>query len=141
MKQYSTLKTRTPLRAKKMWNPTRTSLKTRSVLRGKKACKKVGKVGKSNVDARKLIAMHAKKHDLKLCELGPELKRLGISVECLRTWPLAPAHRHKRAWYKGDATLLADPKQWVVGCQACHDKIEFDEKLTEEVFIKLRGKE
>ena len=133
MKQYSTLKTRTPLRAKKMWRPVQKPLKAKSALRGKKACKKVGKVGKSNVDARKLIALHAEKHDLKLCEIN--------LPGCMRTWPLAPAHRHKRNWYKGDVELLADPKQWVVACQHCHDAIEFDKKLTEEVFIKLRGSE
>lgn len=131
MKRYSTLKTKAPLRARKPWNPKRSTLKVRTVLKATKPMKKVGKVGRANSAARKQIAIIAEKIDMKKCELG--------LVGCLISWPLAPAHRHKRAWYKGDAKLLADPKQWVCACQGCHDTIEFDPVLTEEIFMRLRG--
>ncbi len=145
MKRYSTLKTKTPLRAKKPWNPVRkplaqrsglktgNSLKTRVRLKAKRNIRKVGKVGKANLTARALIADYAKKMNLTKCEIGLE--------GCTGSWPVAPAHRHKRAWYKGDAVLLAHPKQWIVACQCCHDQIEFDAELTEEVFTRLRGAE
>lgn len=139
MNRYSTLQTRTPLRAKKRWDPIRkplsrgTGLTTHTSLKAKKNMRKVGKVGRANQTARALIADYAKIMDIKTCELELE--------GCLKTWPLAPAHRHKRAWYKGDPVLLAAPKQWVVACQCCHDQIEFDAQLTEEVFVKLRGAE
>jgi hypothetical protein len=116
---------------------TRTTLKSHKQLKAKKSINKVGKVGRANKTARGLIADYAKAMDLKSCEIGP----LGLTTGCTKTWPVAPAHRHKRAWYKGDAVLLASPKQWVVACQCCHDQIEFNAELTEEVFIKLRGAE
>lgn len=153
MQRRSTLKTKTPLRAKKPWNPARkplaqrsglktgNSLKTRVGLKAKRNIRKVGKTGKANITARGLIADYAKKMSLTTCELGPELLKLGIDAGCTKTWPVAPAHRHKRAWYKGDAILLAHPKQWVVACQCCHDAIEFRPELTEELFMKLRGEE
>jgi hypothetical protein len=118
---------------KKKGLTTRTTLKTHKVLKAKKNIRKVGKVGKANKTARGLIADYAKVMDLKTCEIKLE--------GCTGNWPVAPAHRHKRAFYKGDPVLLADPKQWVVACQCCHDQIEFDAALTEEVFIKLRGVE
>lgn len=95
--------------------------------------KRVGKVGKANQDSRKIIASISESLGLSFCEIA--LKG------CLLNWPLAPAHRHKRAWYKGDVAKLADIRQWVCACQYCHDKIEFNKELTEEVFMILRGQE
>ena len=61
---------------------------------------------------------------------------------CLNAWMLERVHRRKRRWYydKPDE-LLWDYKQWVIGCHSCHAKIEVDKKLTEQVFLKLRGEE
>lgn len=122
---------------KKKGLTTRTTLKSHTSLKAKKNIRKVGKVGKANKTARGLIADYAKTMNLTTCEIGP----LGLTTGCTKTWPVAPAHRHKRSWYKGDAILLAAPKQWVVACQCCHDQIEFNAELTEEVFTKLRGNE
>lgn len=105
----------------------------RTPLRAKKNIRRVGKVGRANQESRKMIADYAEEHELDHCELQLS--------GCTGNWPLAPAHRHKRAWYKGDKALLADPNQWVAACQNCHDKIEHNAELTEEVFIKLRGAE
>ena len=95
--------------------------------------KRVGRVGKANIKANKLIRAQAQGLGLSFCEINFK--------ECLRTFPLAPAHRHKRHWYKGQAEKLADIRQWVIACQYCHDKIEHNTKLTEEVFKALRGPE
>jgi len=133
MNRYSTLKTRTPLRAKKPWNPVRKPLATRTALKANHPIRRVGKIGRVNGKARQEIAEIAREKNLKECEIGLD--------RCTKTWPLAPAHRHKRAWYKGDAKLLAHPKQWVCACQSCHDQIEVDPELTEEIFMKLRGPE
>lgn len=54
---------------------------------------------------------------------------------------LTNAHRHKRSWYKGDVELLSDRKQVIKGCVNCHDAIEHNKELTEEIFTKLRGGE
>jgi len=130
---YSSIKRKTPLRAKNVWRPVRKPIATHAALKTNHAIRKCGKVGRANSAARKEIARISEEKNLKRCEIaGPH---------CTETWPLAPAHRHKRAWYKGDAELLADPKQWVCACQTCHDHIEHDANLTEAVFVKLRGKE
>lgn len=139
------LKRTTSLKTRKPWGSvygkpkttsgfkTRTPLKSHTSLKAKKNINKVGKVGKANKIARGMIADYAKKLNLTKCELNLE--------GCTKTWPVAPAHRHKRAFYKGDPVLLADPKQWVVACQCCHDQIEFNAELTEEMFMSLRGAE
>lgn len=93
--------------------------------------KRSGKVAQANTKARKLIGQKCEELGLNYCEIGLE--------GCLQTWPLAPAHLHKRAWYKGDVSKLSDYSQWVVACQICHNLIEFNKDLTEETFVRLRG--
>ena len=95
--------------------------------------KRIGKTGQANIEARKRIADICQEQKINRCEIGLE--------GCLGTWPLAPAHRHKRLWYRGSVELLSDIKQWVVACVVCHDKIENNRQLTEAVFNKLRGNE
>ena len=152
MNRYSTLKTKTPLRAKKAWNSVRkpmshgtgfkntgstlkshTGLKTRTTLKATKPMNKIGKVGKANIKANKIIRAYSEKHNLESCEL----KFKG----CLGKFTMANAHRHKRAFYKGDPELLSDPKQWVKACTPCHDRIEHNEALTKSEFSRLRGPE
>ena len=94
---------------------------------------RIGKIGKANIEARKRIADIAEEKGLDYCEIRFE--------GCMGRIFLAPAHRNKRAWYKGDIELLSDYNQWVSACTPCHDKIEHDKKLTEKVFLKLRGEE
>lgn len=92
--------------------------------------RKVGSVGEANKEARKRIARIAEEKRLNYCELNLD--------GCTRTWPLAPAHRHKRAWYKGDIEKLSDYNEWVSACQNCHNFIEHKPIFTEELFIMLR---
>jgi hypothetical protein len=58
---------------------------------------------------------------------------------CLIDNFLGFAHRHKREWYYNQPELLGDFKQVAVACQNCHDLIEIDKALTEQLFLKLRG--
>lgn len=55
---------------------------------------------------------------------------------------LTIAHRHKRRYYydKPDE-LLWHSSQWIIVCITCHRLMEEDKKLTEEIFLKLRGQE
>lgn len=115
----SQLNRKTPLRAK-------TGFKARG-----KPMKKVGKTGEANLEARKRIAEIAEEKELNYCELG--------FTGCLKNMYLAPAHRHKRNWYKGDIELLSNFNQWISACQNCHNVIENNKDLTEGVFEKLRG--
>lgn len=96
--------------------------------------KKVGRVGEANLKANKLIRKVIQEEEMtEMCEIQLS--------GCLVNYLIQIAHRHKRAWYKGDAELLADKKQWIRGCDSCHNKIEFDSELTEKMFEKLRGGE
>ena len=96
--------------------------------------KRCGKVGQANSKARKIIGEKCEELGLNYCEIA-----FNKDVTCLRSWPLAPAHKHKRAWYKGDVELLSDYNEWVVACQNCHNHMEHNEELTLKVFKRLRG--
>lgn len=93
--------------------------------------KRIGKIGKRNIEANK---------KLKEMFAGTEYCEIRLPG-CMRTWPLQFCHRHKRIYYRSCPDKLSDYKQVVVGCQACHDKIENSRQLTEEVFLRLRGDE
>ena len=52
----------------------------------------------------------------------------------------APAHRHKRIWYYDKAdNRLSDFDQWIGCCQNCHTRMEKDARLTETIFVEVRG--
>lgn len=91
--------------------------------------KKIGIIGRANIEARQRIAEIAEEKQLNYCE---------IKLLNCQNWPLAPAHLHKRAWYKGNIELLANYNQWVAACQHCHNQIEHNKELTEEIFKILR---
>lgn len=93
--------------------------------------RKVGIVGRANLKANKRLREVLS--DINYCELG--LK------DCLGGMYLTNAHRHKRAWYKGDVELLSDKIQVVKACVNCHETIEHNSVLTAEIFISLRGEE
>lgn len=134
MNRNSTLKTRTPLRAKKPWNPTRKPLATHTTLKATKPMRKVGKVGKANLEANKKLKGVL---TATTCEIGalnwPEF------TECKGPLFLQNVHKHKRSYYKGNADLLSDINEVVRGCTCCHNRIEHDRELTLKVFQALRG--
>jgi hypothetical protein len=72
-----------------------------------------------------------------------ELSRCEINLpECMNTFGLGAAHRHKRRWYYDKpAELLWNRSQWVLACAHCHQVIEVDVKLTESIFTAKFGKE
>lgn len=89
---------------------------------------RIGKVGRANLLANKLIKAQ---NPPQYCEVRLE--------GCLGGMFLTIAHHEKRNWYRGDAELLSDKKHWVVACITCHEKMEFNKQLTEEVFKRLRN--
>ena len=97
----------------------------------KSPLKRIGKIGKANIEANKIL--REKLGHIIYCEM----KLAG----CLGSWPLQFAHRHKRIFYKGEVGKLSDIKQVVVACQNCHYRQENDKQLTEAIFFNLRGKE
>jgi len=111
----------------------------RTPFKVRKPMNRCGKVGRANMEANRRIKVIAEQDELNYCELS----RLGMKEfsDCLGKFTLASAHRHKRAFYKGDPELLSDKSQWVKACSICHNRIEHDKKLTEIVFAMLRGPE
>lgn len=92
--------------------------------------RRIGKIGRANIKARKIIAEIAEEKGLDRCE------------QCGGTFGVAPAHHRRREWYKGDVEKLSDFKHWIVLCQPCHEVLDNPSKTTwEEVdalFEKLR---
>lgn len=63
---------------------------------------------------------------------------LRISQHCTLYYNKSFAHRHKRRWYYDKPELLGDFNQVILACTACHDMIEYDRELSDEVFRQLR---
>ena len=62
-----------------------------------------------------------------------------VRLEGCRNFFLTWAHLHKRHWYLGEnEILLGDFSQVLLCCVDCHQKLERDPKLTQEMFAKLR---
>ena len=82
-----------------------------------------------NKKARKLIADYCQRINLNHCE-NPDCDR-----SC---YIFAPAHKENRRFYK-TVEELADPKNWIALCQKCHQRIESNKTLTDELFSRLRN--
>lgn len=100
-------------------------------LKRKTRIKRVGKIGRANIEANKRLRVLFS--EVSRCEMGLE--------GCLKTWTLAFAHRKKRLFYKGDVTKLSNPNHVVIACVHCHQITEFNRSLNDEVFLRLRGKD
>ena len=70
-------------------------------------------------------------------ELGLERCEV-LLLGCTGTFGIAPAHKHKRIWYKGSVEKLADYNEWVVDCWNCHDRMEVNKQMTLDIFERLR---
>ena len=96
------------------------------------ALKRVGKRGRINLRAnQKLKELYQDKPNR--CELGFE--------GCTGSLYLGFAHRHQRHWYYQRPELLSSYEQTILVCTECHDKIERNDELTKQVFLRLRGVE
>lgn len=78
-----------------------------------------------NQKSRKMIADYCERYGINSCE------------NCGGTFGLAPAHKENRINYH-TAEEMADPNNWVALCLSCHQKIEGNNELTEELFRRLR---
>lgn len=93
--------------------------------------KKIGKIGKRNLEANKKLKKMFEDLDVRWCEVSLE--------NCLFSFYLQFAHRHKRIDYRQYPEYLYHHNQVVLACQSCHSKIENNRELTEKVFQRLRG--
>lgn len=99
---------------------------------------------KKNIDAnKKLDATYKKKGLFDTCEVRvapdclKESRVSSVGTELKMTY----AHRHKRDWYKQGSRypLLHSYLETLRCCIPCHMIIEGNRKLTNQLFIKLRG--
>ena len=92
--------------------------------------KRIGKIGKRNIEANKRIAEMWKEKGIYYCEVH--------LPGCLKNWPLQNCHKNKRDYYYSKPEKLYDYNEVVRACQNCHNLLEHDKKLTEKVFNDLR---
>jgi len=91
---------------------------------------KLGKRTKTwNKDRAKLKLIYQEK-GITTCELRFE--------GCWVNNALGFAHKHKRSYYLLWPDQLGTFTETILACNPCHQKIEYDKKLTEEMFDKLR---
>ena len=92
----------------------------------------IGKIGRININANRKLKELYNDLGITYCEIG---------LPGCDNFFLQFAHRHKRIYYRSRPELLSEHNQTVLACCHCHSVIEKDKKLTEEVFMRLRGKE
>ena len=93
--------------------------------------KQIGEIGRQNLKANKVIDKMLADKDIRSCEIG--------LPGCTGSFNLQRCHRKKRHWFRGQMHLLSDWRYVCYACGSCHAKLEVDAKLTEEVFMRLRG--
>lgn len=81
-------------------------------------------------------------------EANRKLKKLFFNKEirscearlsgCTGNQYLSFAHRHKRRWYYGQEDLLSDFSQVILACISCHQKMEYNQDLTNQIFERQR---
>jgi hypothetical protein len=91
--------------------------------------RKLGKVGKRNLEANRKLKMLFADKGITRCEL------------CQSSFILSWHHRHKRMWYRSCPEMLSDFSQAILVCARHHDMLEKDKNYSQEVFESLRGKE
>jgi len=80
----------------------------------------------------------------KLIKLFKEKGITSCEIKLDKCWGknyLSFAHRHKRKYYLDKPELIIEFNQVVSACPYCHNAIEDNKELTEQIFIKLRGQE
>lgn len=95
--------------------------------------KRVGKITKINIAANKKLKLIYMDNGITTCEI--------CLPDCCINWALGFAHRKKRVEYLKNPDGLSDFNETLLACNSCHQKIEGNRKLTEEIFLKLRGNE
>lgn len=94
--------------------------------------KRIGKTGRWKIAAKNKIKRMFFDHEIRTCEIKLE--------KCTGQMFATPAHRHKQEWYNyRPHDLYSSYSQVMWACCSCHQQIEYDAELTEEIFIKLRG--
>lgn len=63
-------------------------------------------------------------------------------MRCGGDYILSYHHRHKRRFYYNlPVSALWDSNQFILVDQKCHDELEYNKQLTQDTFLRLRGKD
>lgn len=92
--------------------------------------KSIGKIGKRNINANRILKKLYAEAGITSCELKFD--------GCCGNSFLSFAHKEKRERYRSCPEKLADINETLLACIPCHERIEKDRELTIEVFNKLR---
>jgi hypothetical protein len=104
-----------------------------SIKKKRKGIRKVGKIGKRNMEANQILHKLYAPLNLPPCEAG-------IPNLC---WNETHGymHRHGRVWYRSHPELLHSVNQTLRGCNPCHTYLDAHRKDREALFMKRRGLE
>jgi len=91
--------------------------------------RKIGKIGKINIEANQILKDLFTEKEIFTCEL------------CHSPFFVSFHHRHKRMWYRSKPELLHEFNQVILVCAEDHDELERDKEYSKDVFMKLRGEE
>lgn len=91
-------------------------------------------------DITALNTAAVKKLKEQYAEAGIEECEIKIPHKCWRNNALGFVHKHKRIWYRACPELLYAMSETLLGCTPCHQELEYNEKLTLQVFKRLRPK-
>lgn len=94
---------------------------------------RIGKRGKYNLQALKKLKELFHELGITKCEVGLDT--------CLKDNFLTWHHFKKRRYYYSRFELLSKFSQVLCVCLNCHDLLERDKELSEQMFTKLRGKQ
>lgn len=89
--------------------------------------RKIGKKGREWIKARKKLKKEYLGRGITSCEM--------MLLGCMETFGLSFAHRFKRNDPRCEHTF----EKTCLACASCHNKTEYNRKLNEKVFNRLRG--
>lgn len=108
--------------------------------------KKLGKIGKINQIVRNINNKKLDERGINYCEVYQYLPDNYKNVH--NNIFIGIAHRHNRDWYKtrfqfkeDHVKRLTDIKQICRACQGCHQFMDEQPEIRENVFVSLRGEE
>lgn len=91
--------------------------------------RRIGEQGRKNLLANKKLKGIYFEKGIITCELRFK--------GCTRDWGLSFAHKHKRYWYHTREGLDSF-EETILACLNCHNIIEGNEELTNQLFKELR---
>jgi hypothetical protein len=91
--------------------------------------KKIGKIGKANLEANHRLKKTYKEKGIESCEIR--------FPGCLGNYMLSFAHKESREAYRGNLELLGAFEETLLACQSCHNRLDDRSRTTKEESLKI----